>query len=89
MRGMDEKTDKPTRRRWPWVAMLLLAIAGIYAGGYFALSDRDPTAWGFDVRVADYQWMVAVYEPLRAIEAAVRGKEVILSKLNNSACPSL
>ena len=90
---MPDQPDKPTHRRLqiPWAAMIVLLIA-VYIGGYLALSEESGpittgNAWGSHVgaefRAVDFQWMVTVYEPIRIIESAIRGKRVILYR-----CPT-
>ena len=84
---MNYMSDKPTRRRWPWAAVLVIAALG-YAGGYFGFSEHGPEiyvrpdgaviAGSTDVRRVEYPWMVAFYEPLRVIESVVRGGDVPL-----------
>jgi hypothetical protein len=78
---MPDQPDKPTHRRWqiPWAAMLLVAMLGVYVGGYLALSIYEPPPFGLHTpaqRVVDYEWMMTLYEPLRITESAIRGTEV-------------
>ena len=83
--------DKPSRRRWPWAAVLIVAILAAYVGGYFALSEYSPPVLVFGAvpryeyvertpkyREVRYAWMVISYEPLRMVESAVRRTAVRL-----------
>jgi hypothetical protein len=74
-------TDRPSPS-FPILATLLVlaALLGAYAGGYYGLSERNvviqPNGPGGLLRLYRFGWLAITYRPAAWIESAVTGQRV-------------
>ncbi|HUE70723.1 MAG TPA: hypothetical protein VMP01_07515 [Pirellulaceae bacterium] len=66
------------RAEWPvYAALVLLAAAAAYVGGYYAMGTHVPALNGASLlRVYPAKWQATVFVPAAKLESVLRGIEV-------------